>query len=197
MSVLNSITVFCASSTGHDPRFIEQATALGEHLAKHNVCLVYGGGQVGLMGTIANAALRQKGEVVGIIPTFLDTKEIAHKGLTKLHVVENMHQRKKLMHDLADGFIALPGGFGTLEELFEIITWAQLGLHGKPIGLLNINGFYDHLIALLKHIKEQGLLRQQHFDMLLVAEGIEELWAKMRAYEAPSVTKWLDSKSKV
>lgn len=194
---MKSIAVFCASSIGQDPVHLEQSVALGRFLASQGSKLIYGGGQVGLMGVIANAVLEAGGEAVGVIPRFLDTKEIGHTGLTELHVVENMHERKKLMHDLSDAFIALPGGFGTLEELFEILTWAQLGLHKKPIGILNSNGFYDQLMAFLTNMTEQGLLKKENLDMLLVSDTIAGLWEKMQAYVAPSVPKWIASKSQV
>lgn len=194
---MKSIAVFCASSIGQNPVHAEQSVALGHFLALQDVKLVYGGGQVSLMGILANAVLQQGGQAIGVIPRFLDTKEIGHTGLSQLHVVENMHERKKLMHDLSDGFIALPGGFGTLEELFEILTWAQLGLHKKPIGILNSNGFYDQLIAFLTHMTKQGLLKKENLDMLLVSDTIPDLWDKMQAYVAPSVPKWIASKSQL
>ncbi|WP_028298710.1 TIGR00730 family Rossman fold protein [Olivibacter sitiensis] len=194
---MKSVAVFCASSIGHDPIYAEQSVALGHFLASQGVKLVYGGGQVGLMGILANAVLQQGGQAIGVIPGFLDTKEIGHTGLTQLHVVENMHERKKLMHDLSDGFIALPGGFGTLEELFEILTWAQLGLHKKPIGILNSNGFYDKLIDFMNNMTEQGLLKKENLDMLLVSDTISDLWEKMQNYVAPSVPKWIANKSQL
>lgn len=189
---MNSITIFCGSSIGTDPIYHQQATLLGETLAENKIQLVYGGARVGLMGSVADGALSKGGEVIGVIPDFLQKKELAHLGITKLHIVETMHQRKTMMHDLSDGFIALPGGFGTLEELFEIITWAQLGLHKKPIGLLNTNGFYNHLSLLLQHMVNQGLLKEVNQQMLLIDENIDQLLEKMAQYEAPLVGKWIE-----
>lgn len=190
---LQSIAVFCASSSGFDPIWADQARSVGEYLAQRHITLVYGGGRVGLMGEIANGALSRGGRVVGVIPYFLNSKEIGHTGVSELIVVQTMHERKQLMNDRCDGIVALPGGFGTLEELFEVITWAQLGLHQKPVGLLNTNGFYNHLIAFVQHMVEVGLLREENRDMLLVAETIEELLYKMETYQAPLVPKWLSA----
>lgn len=186
-----SIAVFCASSPGFDAVWTQRAYGVGEYLASQNISLVYGGGQVGLMGAVANGALANQGKVIGVIPHFLNSKEIGHSGVTELIAVDNMHQRKTLMNDLSEGFIALPGGYGTMEELFEVITWGQLGLHQKPVGLLNINGFYNHLIAFVESMVDAGLLNKQNQEMLLVGESIEELLEKMDAYVAPSVPKWL------
>lgn len=144
------------------------------------------------MGAVADGALSNNGTVLGVIPHFLNSKEIGHSGVTELIAVDNMHQRKMKMNDLSEAIIALPGGYGTLEELFEMVTWAQLGLHKKPVGLLNINGFYDHLIAFVNNMVEVGLLNKQNQEMLLVADNIEELLAKMNNYIAPEVPKWLN-----
>lgn len=186
-----NIAVFCASSPGFDAVWTQQAYAVGAYLAKENATLVYGGGRVGLMGAVADGALKNGGEVIGVIPHFLNSKEIGHSGVTELITVDNMHQRKMRMSELSDAIIALPGGFGTMEELFEMITWAQLGLHQKPVGILNINGFYNHLIAFVQQMVDAGLLNQQNQQMLLVADTIEELVEKMDAYVAPGVPKWL------
>lgn len=188
---MERITIFCGSSTGTEPIYIEQATLLGEILAEKNIQLIYGGAKVGLMGAVANGALSKGGEVVGVIPDFLLKKELAHQGITHLHIVETMHQRKTMMHELSDGFIALPGGFGTMEELFEIITWAQLGLHKKPIGLLNTAGFYNHLKRLLQQMTDSGFLKEINQKMLLIDEDISQLLEKMRSYKAPLVGKWI------
>jgi len=188
---MKHIAVFCGSSTGTENIYIEQAILLGETLAKNDIQLIYGGAKVGLMGAVANGALNKEGKVTGVIPDFLLKKELAHPGITKLHVVETMHQRKTLMHDLSDGFIALPGGFGTMEELFEITTWAQLGLHKKPIGLLNTNGFYNHLKLLMDQMIISGFLKGIYRDMLLIDENIDGLLNKMKNYAAPSVGKWI------
>jgi len=188
---MKHIAVFCGSSTGTENIYLEQAILLGETLAKNDIQLIYGGAKVGLMGAVANGALNKEGKVTGVIPDFLLKKELAHPGITKLHVVETMHQRKTLMHDLSDGFIALPGGFGTMEELFEITTWSQLGLHKKPIGLLNTNGFYNHLKLLMDQMVISGFLKEIYRDMLLIDENIDDLLKQMENYTAPSVGKWI------
>jgi len=191
---MKNITVFCGSSFGTDEIFKEQAELLGKTLAKQNIGLVYGGANVGLMGAVADGALSESGTVIGVLPNFLRSKEIAHQGLTELFLVESMHERKTKMNDLCDGVIALPGGFGTLEELFEMLTWAQLGLHKKPIAILNTNGFYDALIELLKGMVEKGLLKDVNAEMLLVSDNIDNLLEKMRNYVPPTVGKWIDKK---
>ena len=191
---MKNITVFCGSSFGTDAIFKEQAELLGKTLAKQNITLVYGGANVGLMGAVADGALSENGAVIGVLPNFLRSKEIAHQGLTELILVESMHERKTKMNDLCDGVIALPGGFGTLEELFEMLTWAQLGLHKKPIAILNINGFYDALIELLKVMVEKGLLKDVNQEMLLVSDNIDDLLNQMKNYTAPTVGKWIDKK---
>lgn len=192
MNQLNSIAVFCASSDGNDARIIEAATELGEILAKRNIKLIYGGSKLGLMGRVAEGALENGGDVTGVIPDFLKTKEVVHNGLPELITTEDMHERKLKMHDLSDGFIALPGGFGTFEELFEIITWGQLGLHQKPIGLLNVNGYYDDLIEMLKNMVRKGLLKKDNFELLLIAENTEELLEKMHNFKPMPVPKWMN-----
>lgn len=192
MKKVKSIVVFCASSLGNSQLYEEQATHVGHVIAEHGIRLVYGGGRVGLMGAIANGALAKGGKVVGVIPHFLNSKEREHTGVSQLITVDSMHDRKKIMNDYADGAIALPGGFGTLEELFEMITWAQLGLHRKPVGIVNMNGFYDHLIYFMAHMVTEGLLKRENYEMLLVADTIEELLVKMEQYEAPQVPKWIE-----
>lgn len=189
---MKNITVFCGSSFGTDEIFREQAELLGKTLAQENIGLVYGGANVGLMGAVADGALSENGTVIGVLPNFLRSKEIAHLGLTKLFVVESMHERKTKMNDLCHGVIALPGGFGTLEELFEMLTWAQLGLHKKPIAILNINGFYDSLIQLTETMVEKGLLKDVNQKMLLVSDNIPDLLEKMKNYSPPTVGKWID-----
>ncbi|MDQ6529942.1 TIGR00730 family Rossman fold protein [Flavobacterium sp. LHD-85] len=191
---MKRITVFCASSFGTEKIYEEQATALGRTLAEQNIELVYGGANVGLMGAVADGALNAGGKVIGVLPNFLRSKEIAHLGLTELILVESMHERKTKMNDLCDGVIALPGGFGTLEELFEMLTWAQLGLHKKPIAVLNVNGYYDALITLLQTMTEKGLLKEVNREMLLVSDHIDDLLDKMKNYVAPTVGKWIDKK---
>ena len=191
---MKRITVFCGSSFGTEEIYKEQAALLGETLAEKNIELVYGGANVGLMGAVADGVLSKGGKVIGVLPDFLRSKEIAHQGLTELILVESMHERKTKMNDLCDGVIALPGGFGTLEELFEMITWAQLGLHKKPIAILNINGFYDSLIQLTEVMVEKGLLKEVNQQMLLVSDNIDDLLYKMNNYTAPTVGKWIDKK---
>ena len=189
---MKRITVFCGSSFGTETIYAEQATLLGETFAKQNIELVYGGANVGLMGAVADGVLNNGGKAIGILPNFLRSKEIAHLGLTELILVESMHERKTKMNDLCDGVIALPGGFGTLEELFEMLTWAQLGLHKKPIAILNVNGFYDSLIELTKTMVEKGLLKEVNQKMLLVSDNINDLLDQMRNYTPPTVGKWID-----
>lgn len=188
---MKNITVFCGSSFGSDEIYKEQATLLGKTLAKQNIRLIYGGADVGLMGAVADGTLNEGGKAIGVLPHFLQSKEIAHKNLTELILVETMHERKTKMNDLCDGVIVLPGGYGTLEEFFEMITWAQLGLHKKPIGILNIDGFYDDLIKLVQTMVDKGFLKQVNRDMLLISSSIDELLDKMRNYRAPSVGTWI------
>lgn len=189
---MENMAVFCGSSDGNDALIIEAAYALGGILAKENIDLVYGGSKLGLMGRVAEGVLENGGKVTGVIPDFLKTKEVVHSNLTELVTTEDMHERKMKMNELSDGFIALPGGFGTFEELFEIVTWAQLGLHKKPIGLLNINGFYDDLIEMLKTMVRKGLLKKENFDILLIAEDAAELLEKMRNFKPMPVPKWMN-----
>jgi uncharacterized protein (TIGR00730 family) len=191
---MKSITVFCGSSFGTEEIYKEQAVLLGQTLAKENIKLIYGGANVGLMGAVADGVLNAGGEAIGVLPDFLRSKEIAHLGLTELIFVESMHERKTKMNDLCEGVIALPGGFGTLEELFEMLTWAQLGLHKKPIAILNINGFYDSLIELTKTMVEKGLLKDVNQKMLLVSDNIDDLLNQMKNYVAPTVGKWIEKK---
>ncbi len=187
---MKRICVYCGSSPGADPMHREAAENLGTLLAARGVGLVYGGGNVGLMGIIADSALRAGGEVIGVIPTALMDKELGHTGVTKLHVTASMHERKQLMADLSDGFIALPGGIGTLEELFETFTWLQLGFHDKPVGLLNVAGFYDYLLTFLRHATAEKFMRDAHLDSLLVETGAAALLARMNRFRAPSLAKW-------
>lgn len=192
---MKRITVFCGSSSGTDAIFLTQATELGQTLAKRNIELVYGGANVGLMGAVADGALKHGGKVIGVLPVFLQSKELAHNNLTELILVESMHERKTKMNDLCDGVIALPGGFGTLEELFEMLTWAQLGLHKKPIGILNTNGFYDALLVLIQTMVDKGFLKPSNQQMLLISDTIDELLVKMEKYQAPIVTKWINNET--
>ena len=191
---MKRITVFCGSSSGTDPIFVSQATLLGQTLASSNIELVYGGANVGLMGAVADGVLNNGGKVIGVLPVFLQFKELAHNSLTELIIVETMHERKTKMNDLCDGVIALPGGFGTLEELFEMLTWAQLGLHNKPIGILNSDGFYDALLAMIETMVDKGFLKSSNKQMVLVSDDITDLINKMKNYTAPAGTKWLNKK---
>ena len=190
-NILTSISVFCGSSPGNNDLYYQEAYHLGVFLAESNIKLVYGGAKVGLMGAVADGALSKGGTVVGVIPDFLLNKEIAHDGLTELKVVQSMHQRKSIMDELSDGAIILPGGFGTMDEMFELLTWGQLGLHKKPIGILNTDGFYDDLIACLDKMVSKNLLRQTNRDMLLVSQDIITLFGMMKTYEAPMKAKWM------
>lgn len=191
MNLLNRIAVFCGSSMGDDPAFSSSAMNVGKTLAQNNIELVYGGAKIGLMGAVADGVLQSGGRATGVIPEFLKNKEVAHTGLTELITVSSMHERKTKMNDLCDGVIALPGGFGTLEELFEILTWAQLGLHQKPIGLLNINGFYNCLVELLNTMVSKKFLRPENYSMLLVANNINDLLHQMKHFQPPIVAKWI------
>jgi len=191
---MKRITVFCGSSFGTEDIYRSQAMALGKSLAQKGIELVYGGANVGLMGTIADGVLSEGGRVTGVLPHFLQSKEIAHEGLTELILVDSMHERKTKMNDLCDGVIALPGGFGTLEEFFEMLTWAQLGLHKKPIAVLNIDGFYDALNVLIQVMVDKGFLKAVNQEMLLVSDNIDELLTKMSEYVAPEVGKWISKK---
>lgn len=188
---MKRITVFCGSSLGNEEKFYRDAFDLGKLLAQQKIGLVYGGAKIGLMGAVADGALSSGGEVIGVLPHFLGSKEIAHDDLDELIMVESMHERKTKMHELSDGFIALPGGFGTMEELFEILTWAQLGLHKKPIGILNINGFYNELIGLIHTMVRKKFLKEINRDMLLIDTTIEGLISQMKNYMAPEVGKWI------
>ena len=190
---MKSVCVFCGSQSGEDPAYEETARALGETLAAMGIELVYGGGHVGLMGAIADAALAAGGEVTGVMPRALVDREIAHTGLTRLHVVGSMHERKAMMSELSEGFVALPGGSGTLEEFFEVLTWAQLGEHGKPCGLLNVAGYYDPLLAVFDHMVDQGFLHEKHRAMVLVETEPTAMLAMFEEYRPPKTTKWIDS----
>ncbi|SDU06493.1 hypothetical protein SAMN05216210_1545 [Halopseudomonas salegens] len=185
------ICVFCGSSAGNHPVYVEAAQQLGTALAKAGIGLVYGGAQVGLMGAVADAALAAGGEVIGVIPRHLVERELAHEGLSELREVNSMHERKAMMADLSDGFIALPGGVGTFEELFEIWTWAQLGHHQKPCALLNIGDYYNKLIGFLDHAMNEGFIKQPYREMLIVASNVDTVLARVQAYEAPKVAKWM------
>jgi uncharacterized protein (TIGR00730 family) len=189
---LKSVCVFCGASPGARPIYHEAAERLGRSLAERGLTLVYGGGAVGLMGVVADAALAAGGEVIGIIPQSLERAEIGHKGLTRLEVVDGMHARKARMAELADAFIALPGGLGTLEELFEVWTWGQLGYHAKPLGLLEVDGFYARLTDFLDHLVAERFVREQHRAILQVSESPIELLERMDAWQPSAAPKWVD-----
>jgi uncharacterized protein (TIGR00730 family) len=187
-----SLCVYCGSSPGGDPQFAVAARGLGQRLAERGIRLIYGGGNVGMMGRVADGALEAGGEVIGVIPHHLADRELAHEGATKMIRVNTMHERKQLMADMADGFICLPGGIGTLEELFETLTWLQLGLHRKPVALLNVGGFWDPMLTFLDHMTSCRFLKPEHRDLLLVHDQVDALLAAMDAFDAPSAQKWLD-----
>src|SRR5438067_13031305 len=188
---MNSICVFCASSTGRDPAFAAAARSCGALLARERITLVYGGGHVGLMGVLADAALGAGGRVVGVIPRALWDREVGHRGTTEIHVVESMHERKAMMASLADAFVALPGGLGTLEEIFEVWTWGQLGIHAKPCGFLDVAGYYAPLLAFLDQAVERGLVRPECRAMAIVDDEGEHLLRRLAEYEPPQVAKWV------
>jgi uncharacterized protein (TIGR00730 family) len=188
---MKKVCVYCGSSPGRQPAYLESARSLGVELARRGIGLVYGGASIGMMGEIADAVLRHGGEVTGIIPQALMDKEVSHHGLTELKVVKSMHERKATMADLSDGFIALPGGLGTVEELFEILTWSQLGFHAKPSGLLNVIGYYDLLSKFLNHSVEEKFVHELHRQLLIIEKQPEILLDAMEVYQAPKVDKWI------
>ncbi len=189
---MKRVCVFCGSSSGRNGRYSEVARQVGHALARRGVGLVYGGSAIGLMGEVADAALQAGGEVIGVIPRALQLREIAHQGLTELEVVGSMHERKARMAELSEGFIALPGGMGTLEELAEVLTWAQLGLHARPCGLLDVDGYYQPLIAFLDHAVAEGFVRPDHRRILHVATAPDALLDQFLAYRPPDVQRWVD-----
>lgn len=189
---LTSLCVFCGSSSGTDPVYRDAAARVGTMLSEQGIRLVFGGGKVGLMGVVADACLAAGGEVIGVIPRALRKKEISHETVTKLHVVGTMHERKALMAELSDGFLCLPGGYGTFEEFCEVITWGQLGIHAKPCGLLNVNRYYDPLLAQFDHGVSEGFIRPLHRQMVLSHTNPDELLAQMRAYTPVEFSKWVD-----
>ena len=189
---MKSICVFAGSKTGVNRLYEDAARDLGRAVAARGYSLIYGGGSVGLMAVAAEAAMARGGRVIGVIPGALAQREVAHEGLAELRVVRTMHERKALMSELSDAVIALPGGLGTMDELFEMLTWAQLGIHAKPCGLLNVSGYYDTLLALLDHMVEQGFLDPLHRSLLLVDDDAERLLDAMPEHKLPGVEKWLD-----
>ena len=192
---MKRICVFCGSSQGVDPVFAQAATTMGHALAERRLGLVYGGGNIGLMGILADAVLQRGGAVIGVIPESLREKELAHRSLTELHVVGSMHERKALMAELADAFIALPGGFGTLDEFCEILTWAQLGFHVKPCGLLNVSGFYDPFLSQIQHAVRTRFIRPEHADLIRVEADPPALLRRLEQAQPASQPKWLDRDS--
>ncbi|TYC65260.1 TIGR00730 family Rossman fold protein [Stappia sp. BW2] len=188
---MKSICVFCGSSYGALEAYADVARDTGRVIAEQGYTLVYGGAKVGLMGTVANAALEAGGKVIGVLPRSLMDKEIGHEGLSELHLVDSMHERKAMMADLSDAFIALPGGVGTLEEIFEVWTWGQLGYHKKPCGFLNVEGYYDHLITFLDHQTQQGFTKQVMRDMAQLASSPLEMIRLFENYAPPSAPKWI------
>ncbi len=189
---MKSICVYCGSSVGASEVYAAGARALAQQMVEDNIALVYGGGNVGLMGIIASEVMRLGGEATGVIPKALLDKELGHHGLTRLHIVKDMHERKAMMAELSDGFIAMPGGMGTLEELFEVLTWAQLGFHYKPIGLLNVSGFYDNLIAFIDHLVSQRFLTAEQALLMMHEADPAELVQRFKTFKPSYINKWAD-----
>lgn len=189
---LRRICVFCGSSPGARPAYVEAARATGRALVRRGIGLVYGGGRVGLMGAIADTVMAEGGEVVGVIPEALAAREVAHEGLTELRVVSSMHERKAMMAELSDAFVALPGGYGTFEEFCEVLTWSQLGLHPKPCGLLNVEGYYGRLLSLFDHAVGEKFVRPEHRSLVLEAEDPDSLIEALEAFRPPALAKWLE-----
>ena len=189
---MESLCVFCGSSSGYHPIYEKAAHDLGKRLAEENLTLVYGGGSVGLMGVLANSVMEHGGKVIGIIPKFLYDLEVGLDSITQLIIVESMHERKQKMAELANGFIAMPGGIGTLEELFEIFTWAQLALIRKPVAILDINGFYEYMIRHLQRMVKEGFLKAENLDALVISQNIHELIMKIQAYNYTETPKWVE-----
>lgn len=188
---MKSLCVFCGSNHGAAPAFAAAARELGAALAARRIELVYGGSHVGLMGVVADAVLGNGGRVTGVLPRFMADRELAHTGLTKLHLVDTMHERKRLMAELAEGFVALPGGFGTFEEIFEAITWSQLHLHKFPCALLNVDGYYDSLVEFLRGAAAKGFVRPEQLDALIVAKDAKELFARLETFKPEESEKWI------
>lgn len=193
MNKINSLSVFCGASSGNKDIYKLKAEELGRKMTEKDIDLVFGGGKVGMMGFIADEVLKHRGKVTGVIPHFLSSKEIEHDSCTKLIRVETMHDRKMEIFKLSQGAIAMPGGYGTFDEVFELLTWAQLGLHTYPIGFLNINSYFDHLSKMLHNMFNEGFLKQEHLDMILIEEDVDVLLEKMENYIAPDLPKWIKS----
>ena len=188
--MMQNICIFCGSSSGRNSTYTSAAAQLGRLLAERNLALVYGGGNIGLMGEIARSVINHNGRAVGVIPQFLVEKELVYHNLTEVRIVESMHERKAVMAELADAFIAMPGGYGTLEETVEVLTWVQLGLHRKPIGLLNIEGYYDHLDQFFDHMIAEGFLQREFKDMLLIHKDPAAILDSLLTFELPVIDKW-------
>lgn len=188
---MKSVAVFCGSNRGYDPVYATRARELGQLLAEKEITLVFGGSKVGLMEELSNAALLHGGKVIGVMPRLLFDKGIGHQGLTEMIVVDTMHERKMRMSELCDGIIAMPGGFGTLDECFEMVTWGQLGIHRKPVALLNVNGYYDPMVQMLNHMAAEGFLKEVHRDMLIISDRPEHILEKMGDYAVPQTGKWI------
>jgi len=188
---MRRLCVFCGSNFGADPRYAQAAVDVAQRAAREGVGLVYGGGAVGLMGVLADAALAAGAEVIGVIPEGLAAREVAHKGVSRMEVVPSMHARKQLMADLSDAFVALPGGYGTLEEFAEIVTWAQLGIHRKPVGLLDVAGYFAPLVAFVDQGVRQGFIRPEYRALFVSAETVPEMWTRLWTHELPPVVRWM------
>jgi uncharacterized protein (TIGR00730 family) len=195
MPLPTALCVYCGSSPGKHPEYVESAQAFGTDMARRGITLVYGGGKVGLMGTVADAVLAGGGKVVGVIPRQLVEREVAHPGLTEMHVVETMHQRKTRMYELSDAFVALPGGFGTMDEMFEMLTWAQLGLHKYPCAFFDVRGYYAQLRVMVDHMVGEGFLRPEQRDSIWFGDDREQLFNWMSHYQGSYIPKWIDSSS--
>ncbi len=189
---MKRIAVFCGSRSGNDAIYAYQAEKLGKVLAQRGIEVIYGGSRLGIMGAVAQGALNEGGKVTGVLPYFLQSKEVAHEGLSEMILVNSMHERKTRINDLSDGVIALPGGFGTMDEFFEMLTWAQLGLHNKPMGLLNVKGYYDPLDQMVQNMVDQGFLKKSNQSRMIINEDIEELLQKMENSHIPAEQKWID-----
>lgn len=190
--MIKRVCVFCGSSPGTRPEYVAEAAALATHFVAEEIGIVYGGGKLGLMGTLADTALRLEGEIIGVIPDFLVAKEIAHSGVKDLRVVRSMHERKALMSKLSDAFVAMPGGYGTFEEFCEILTWTQLGLQSKACGLLNVAGYYDPLLRMFDHAVAEGFVKPAHRELLVAEDNPASLLESLRKVQIPSVNKWID-----
>jgi uncharacterized protein (TIGR00730 family) len=188
---MKRIAIFCGSSSGFSELYARHAGIVGRYLAERKIQIIFGGGRLGLMGILADAAMEAGGSVVGVIPDFLNIKEVAHDGVSRLITVGSMHERKATILEMSDGFIALPGGFGTLDELFEMLTWGQLGLHTKPVGILNVNGFFSGVLRTADNMVSEGFLKKVNREMILISDRIDDLLERMAAYRAPAVPKWI------